>query len=114
MSGQLLLNLAVSLIGLYVVFITAGNILVYGKSTTTEVLCGINSALIQYFLLVYFGWTAAEAVQIYYWQIVKALEHKAQHLGHYVLKVALIVWCKFPVVVVSSDDLNLFYINFLV
>ena len=96
-SSQLLLNLTVSLIGLYVVFITAGNILVYGKSTTTEVLCGINSALIQYFLLVYFGWTAAEAVQIYYWKILKAVtgEGLTQHLGHYVLKVALIVWCEF-------------------
>lgn len=92
----MLLNYVVSLIGLYVFFITAGNILVHGKNNTTEILCGINSALIQYFLLVYFGWTAAEALQLYYWKIRKGIETMGQHLGHHVLKLALVVWCKFP------------------
>ena len=33
--------------------------------TSVPVLCGISSALLHYFLLVFFGWTAVEAVLLY-------------------------------------------------
>ena len=33
--------------------------------TTVPILCGASSALLHYFLLVFFGWTAVEAVWLY-------------------------------------------------
>ena len=33
--------------------------------TFIPILCGISSALLHYFLLVFFGWTAVEAVWLY-------------------------------------------------
>ena len=33
--------------------------------TSVPALCGISSALLHYFLLVFFGWTAVEAVWLY-------------------------------------------------
>jgi len=82
--GKLLINLSISLICLYVIFIIAGLV------TPVEGLCGLVSALFQYFMLVFFGWTAAEAVNLYY-KLVRVL---GKPIEHYVLKAALIVWCK--------------------
>ena len=48
-----------SLIGLYVIFIVSGQV------TDIPPLCGISSALLHYFLLVFFAWTAVEAVWLY-------------------------------------------------
>ena len=33
--------------------------------TSITILCGVSSALLHYFLLVFFGWTAVEAVWLY-------------------------------------------------
>ena len=83
--GKLLINMSISLICLYVIFMIAGLV------TSVEVLCGLVSALFQYFMLVFFGWTAAEAVNLYY-KLVRVL---GKPVEHYVLKAALIVWCEF-------------------
>ena len=40
---------------------------------TTKLVREINSALLHYFMLVYFGWTAAEAINLYV-KLVKALK----------------------------------------
>ena len=80
--GKLLINLSISLICVYVVFIVAGHV------TSVEGLCGLVSALFQYFMLVFFGWTAAEAVILYH-KLVKVF---GKPLRHYVVKAALIVW----------------------
>ena len=73
-----------SLTGFYVIF------LIGGHAAPVPVLCGISAAFLQYFMLVYFGWTAAEAVYLYR-KLVKVL---GANISRYVLKAALIVWCK--------------------
>ena len=45
--------------GMYIFFLIGGHV------TSIPVLCGISSALLHYFLLVFFGWTAVEAVWLY-------------------------------------------------
>jgi G protein-coupled receptor 112/deleted-in-malignant-brain-tumors protein 1/hemicentin len=57
--GQILINLSLALIGVYLFFLIGGLV------TSVPTLCGISSALLHYFLLVYFGWTAVEAVWLY-------------------------------------------------
>ena len=57
--GQILINLSLSLIGVYIFFLICGHV------TSVPALCGICAALLQYFLLVFFGWTEVEAVWLY-------------------------------------------------
>ena len=76
-----------SLVGFYVIF------LIGGHAAPVPVLCGISAALLQYFMLVYFGWTAAEAVYLYR-KLVKVF---GANIARYVLKAALIVWCKYTI-----------------
>ena len=57
--GQILISMCSSLIGMYVMVII-------GKVTEVLPFCGISSALLQYFLLVFFSWTAVEAVWLYF------------------------------------------------
>ena len=79
------MNMSCSLAGFYIIFLIAGN------AAPVAALCGISAALLQYFMLVYFGWTAAEAVYLYM-KLVKVL---GGNIARYVLKAALIVWCKY-------------------
>ena len=81
--GRILINLSVSLICLYVVFVIAGLV------TSVEALCGLVSALFQYFMLVFFGWTAAEAVYLLCSLFDKHLKPTAIPIF------ALVVWCKY-------------------
>ena len=90
-NGRLLINLAVSLLAIYIFFIVSGHIRPYGDTQTVDIICGISSALLQYFMLVYFGWTAAEALNLYF-SLVKVFEAKT--IRHYTLKVGLIIWSK--------------------
>ena len=83
--GQLLINLCVALLGLYITFLLAGQV------TSVKGLCGFISALLHYFMLVFFGWTAAEAVNLY----IKLVIVLGDTIENFVLKAALIVWCKF-------------------
>ena len=81
--GRILINLSVSLICLYVVFVIAGLV------TSVEALCGLVSALFQYFMLVFFGWTAAEAVYLLCSLFDKHLKPTAIPIF------AMVVWCKY-------------------
>ena len=57
--GQILINLSLALMGVYIFFLIGGHV------TSITILCGVSSALLHYFLLVFFGWTAVEAVWLY-------------------------------------------------
>ena len=83
--GQLLINLSCSLIGVYVTFIVAGLV------TTVPPLCGLVAALLQYFMLVFFGWTAVEALFLYQKLVRNVL---GQISPHFVPIAAAVVWCK--------------------
>ena len=58
----------------------------YSKSVPA--LCGISAALVHYFMLVYFMWTAAEAVFLFI-KLVKVLGNK---INHFTLKAGLLSW----------------------
>ncbi|XP_064387511.1 uncharacterized protein LOC135335851 isoform X2 [Halichondria panicea] len=58
-QNQILVNMSISLICLYVTF------LIGGFTVGVPPLCGIMSALLQYFFLVFFSWAAVEAVWLY-------------------------------------------------
>ena len=65
--------------------------MIAGLVTSVETVCGLVSALFQYFMLVFFGWTAVEAVFLFHGLIIVI----PKLTGAYVLKSALIVWCKY-------------------
>lgn len=57
--GQVLINMSLALLALYITFIVAGHV------TTVAPLCGVLSALLHYLLLALFGWMAVEALLLY-------------------------------------------------
>ena len=72
--------------GMYLVFILGAN------AAPVPVLCGISAALLQYFMLVFFSWTAVEAFCLYR-KLVKIMG-----VGQIpVLKISLVVWCKLTI-----------------
>ena len=83
-QGKLLINLCTSLLALYITFIICGHV------TTVPVLCGFMAALLQYFMLVFFGWTAAGAVLLYRKTVTVFATGES-----FVWKAAIVVWCKF-------------------
>ena len=85
--GQILINLSAALMGLYIMFAIGGS------AVSIPAMCGISSALLHYFILVFFGWTAVEAVWLYL-KIVKVLGIQ-KYEESYILKAALPTWCKF-------------------
>lgn len=76
--------------GLYIFFIIGGPV------SGVRVVCEINSAFLHYFMLVYFGWTSAECI-ILYFKLVKVWGGSNLVARHYVLKAGAIIWCKFTV-----------------
>lgn len=82
--GQILINMSISLACLYLTF------LIGARAAPVPALCGILAALLQYFLLVFFGWTAVEAVYLYR-NLVQVL---VSQITQFVLKAGLIVWSK--------------------
>ena len=110
-SGTLLINLGISLLGIYAFFIVGGHIRPYGDTKTIDIICGVSSALLQYFMLVYFGWTVAEALNLYF-SLVKVFEVKI--IRRYTLKAGLIVWRKWNIkesidyYIISSNFSQLF------
>ena len=70
--------------GVYLFFLIGGHV------TTIPVLCGISSALLHYFLLVFFGWTAVEAVWLYL-KLVKVLGVQSV-TSNYTLKTSIPTW----------------------
>ena len=82
--GTVLINMSCALLCLYIVFLMA----TYSKSVPA--LCGISAALVHYFMLVYFMWTAAEAVFLFF-KLVKVLGSK---INRFTLKAGLVSWCE--------------------
>ena len=76
--------MSVSLALLYLTF------LIGAHAAPEPALCGISAALLQYFLLVFFGWTAVEAVYLYR-NLVQVL---VSQIARFVLKAGLIAWSK--------------------
>ena len=74
--------------GLYIFFIIGGPV------SGVRVVCEINSAFLHYFMLVYFGWTSAECINLYL-KLVKVWGGSNLVARHYVLKAGAIIWCKF-------------------
>ena len=72
--------------GLYIIFLIAGH------ATGVPALCGIVSALLQYFILVFFSWTAVESVWLYL-KLVKVFESHS-FTSKYMLKAGLPAWRK--------------------
>ena len=95
--GQILINLSIALMGLYIIFLIGGHV------TSIPVLCGMSAALLHYFMLVFFGWTAAEAIYLYIKLVMvfgtQTLESK------FTLKAGLVTWCKFVLVSHLSEPI---------
>ena len=85
-SLMIVLNMSLSLVGLYVCFLIAGH------SVSNKIACGIFSALLQYFFLVFFGWTSAYAMYLFFLTVTWMSE--SRYTRGYILRASLIVWCK--------------------
>ena len=87
--GQMLINSCTALIGVYATFLLA----IHGeeyRQAGAEWFCHVMSAVLQYFLLSYFLWTALEAFQI----CLKLVKVFGTDIRHYVRKSAIIAWGK--------------------
>ena len=80
--GQLLLNLCVALLGLYITFVFAVH------SSGAPPLCAMVSILLQYFMLVVFMVMAAEAINLY----LKLVVVLGYTITLYSMKAAIICW----------------------
>ncbi len=84
--------MSISLICLYVTF------LIGGFTVGVPPLCGLMSALLQYFFLVFFSWTAVEAVWLY---LKLAVVMGSQSLtSKFLLKAGLPAWCKLSLIII--------------
>jgi len=81
--GRVLLNSYIALLGFNILFVTA-------SVPLPNVACGIFSALLHYFMLVYFFWTAAELLLLHL-ELVNIFEIDTTH---YDLKAAIVSWSK--------------------
>ena len=95
--GQILIQMCFSLIGLYLSFLLTS---LWGRffyndmsSNARKQVCITFSALVHYFLLVYFCITVAQSVLLYV-QLVVVLGTK-NILHHYQLRAGLVCWSKF-------------------
>ena len=77
------------LIGMYATYLAAGNASSILKLNGGNIFCGFLGALLYYFMLVYFMWTAIEAVDLYR-KLVKVFYQG----GHFVLYGTIIAWGK--------------------
>ena len=103
--GQILINLSVSLMALYITFLIGGFV------TEVPALCGIVSALLQYFFLVFFAWTAVESIWLYL-KLVAVLGSQS-FASRYMLKAGLPAWCKF-IMIIWYDKCRLLLHSFFI
>ena len=80
--------------------------------TFIPVLCGISSALLHYFLLVFFGWTAVEAVWLYL-KLVKVFGIQSV-TSKFILKAGIPTWGEREVVTSAKFHKILFYFDSVV
>ena len=87
--GLMLLNLCFALLGLYIAFLISTS----AEMLTTEEgrnACGFFSALLHYFMLAYFFWTAAEALFLFF-KLVRVLRGS---MNTYVYVAMAVCWGK--------------------
>eukprot|EP00731_Ephydatia_muelleri_P011149 Em0006g43a len=100
--GQVMINMSCALLCLYVVFVMSAN------ATPVPALCGTSAALVHYFMLVYFMWTAVEAVFLY----IKLGRILGKKKRRFTLKAGLVAWLvPFGVVIISAGAGHRYYIN---
>ena len=85
-----------ALLCLYVVFVMSAN------ATPVPALCGTSAALVHYFMLMYFMWTAAEAVFLY----IKLVRILGKKIRRFTLKAVLVAWRKYMHNSVLCDNMN--------
>ena len=83
---QIIINLSISLFGLYAFFLISGHV------TSVPALCGISAGLLHYFMLVFFSWTAVESVFLF----MKLVKVMGRGINRYTLKAGLLAWSKKP------------------
>ena len=66
--------------------------IVAGLVTTVPPLCGVVTALLQYFILVFFDWIAVEALFLYQKLVRNVL---GEISPYFVPTAAAVVWCKY-------------------
>ena len=84
----MLLNLCFALLGLYVAFLISTSAERLSETTEGRNACGFFSALLHYFMLAYFFWTAAEAVFLF----MKLVMVSRGDLNKYVYIAMLVCW----------------------
>lgn len=81
----MLIHMCFSLLGLYATFLVSQQ----GASYSGILwFCFASSAVLQYFMLAYFLWTAVEAVHLY----LKLVKVFGSDVRHYVLWASLVAW----------------------
>ena len=88
--GKMLLNLCFALLDLYVAFLISTSADSLATTETGRNVCGFFSALLHYFMLAYFFWTAAEALFLFF-KLVKVLRGS---MNTYVYVAMAICWSK--------------------
>ena len=88
--GQMLLNLCFALLGLYIAFLISTSAEGLASTEAGRNACGFFSALLHYFMLAYFFWTAAEALFLFF-KLVKVLRGS---MNTYVYVAMAICWSK--------------------
>ena len=70
--------------------------------TGVPVLCGFSAAFLHYFMLVFFTWTAVEAIWLYI-KLVKVFGTQSLE-SHYIIKSGVPAWCKLKVIIIISTS----------
>ncbi len=87
-AGQLLVNLCLTLLGLYIMYIISLH------ATGNQYVCAVAGGLLHYFMLAAFLAMAGEAVSLYT-KLVMVLGVPPIIKNRYLLKTCLIVWSKY-------------------
>ena len=87
--SQIILNMSISLAGVYIFFLIGGHV------TGVPVLCGFSAAFLHYFMLVFFAWTAVEAIWLYM-KLVKVFGTHS-HEKFYIFKSGIPAWGEWAV-----------------
>lgn len=78
--------MSLSLCGLYLFFLIGGHV------TAIPILCGLSAALLHYFMLVFFTWTAVEAIWLYIKLVL--IFGTQSHENKFIIKSGLPAWSK--------------------
>ena len=82
--GKMVINMSIALIGLYVFALMGGSQLI----TAHHIVCAVVGALLHYFMLVYFLWTAVESIDLYRKLVIII----GRDIDHYPFFGGLVAW----------------------